>query len=45
VVLAKVLDILYQKSLHFEIGYAQLTRIRIYPDGIASLVGHGLPQA
>ena len=45
VVLAKVLDIVYQKSLHFEIGYAQLTRIRIYPDGIASLVGHGLPQA
>ena len=45
VVLAKVLNILYQRSLRFEVGYAQLTRIRTYPDGEASLVGHGLPHA
>lgn len=45
VVLARVLDILYQKSLRFEVGYAQLSRVRVYPDGEASLVGHGLPQA
>lgn len=45
VVLAKVLDILYQRSLRFEVGYAQLTRVRTYPDGETSLVGHGLPHA
>ena len=44
VVLANVLDVLYQKSLAFEVGYAQFTRIRIYPDGVSSVVGHGLPQ-
>jgi broad specificity phosphatase PhoE len=45
VVLAQVLDILYQKSLRFEVGYAQITRVRTYPDGASSIVGHGLPQA
>lgn len=45
VLLARVLDILYQKSLRFEVGYAQISRVRIYPDGTTSLVGHGLPQA
>jgi broad specificity phosphatase PhoE len=45
VVLAKVLDILYQKSLRFEVGYAQTTRLKVYPDGVCSVVGHGLPQA
>lgn len=45
VVLAKVLDILYQRSLRFEVGYAQITRVRIYPDGETSLLGHGLPHA
>lgn len=44
VVLAKALDILYQKSLAFEVGYAQITRIRVYPDGVSSVVGHGLVQ-
>lgn len=45
VVLAKVLDVLYQKSLKFEVGYAQITRVRTYPDGATSLLGHGLPHA
>lgn len=45
VVLARVLDILYQKTLRFEVGYAQMSRIRIYPDGETSLLGHGLPHA
>jgi broad specificity phosphatase PhoE len=45
VVLAQVLDVLYQKSLRFEVGYAQITRVRVYPDGISSIVGHGLPRA
>lgn len=45
VILAKVLDVLYQKTLRFEIGYAQLSRVRIYPDGETSLLGHGLPHA
>ncbi|MBU0654003.1 MAG: histidine phosphatase family protein [Gammaproteobacteria bacterium] len=45
VVLARVLDILYQKSLKFEVGYAQITRVRTYPDGATSLLGHGLPHA
>lgn len=44
-VLAQVLDILYQKSLRFEIAYAQFTRVRVYPDGESSLLGHGLPHA
>jgi broad specificity phosphatase PhoE len=45
VTLARVLDILYQKSLRFEVGYAQVTRVRVYPDGAASILGHGLPYA
>lgn len=45
VILANVLDILYQKSLRFEINYAQISRVRIYPDGVPSLVAHGLPHA
>lgn len=45
VVLARVLDILYQKSLRFEVGYAQISRVRTYPDGESSLLGHGLPHA
>ncbi len=45
VVLARVLDVLYQKSLKFEVGYAQITRVRTYPDGATSLLGHGLPHA
>lgn len=42
VILAQVLDVLYQKSQRFDIAYAHLTRIRIYPDGESSLVAHGL---
>jgi len=44
VILAKVLEMLYQKTLRFEVGYAQITRFRVYPDGEASLLGHGLPH-
>lgn len=40
----KVLDILYQRSLRFEVGYAQITRVRTYPDDEMSLMGHGLPH-
>lgn len=45
VLLAKVLDILYQKSLRFEVGCAQITRLKVYPDGACSVVGHGLSAA
>lgn len=45
VILAHILDVLYQKSLRFDIGYAQVTRIRVYPDGGYSLVAHNLPSA
>lgn len=45
VLLARVLDIPYQRTLRFEIDHAQITRVRVYLDGVASLVGHGLPQA
>lgn len=44
VILSIVLDILYQKSLRFEINYAQISRVRVYPDGVPSLVAHGLPH-
>lgn len=44
VIIAKVLDILYQKTLRIDIGYAQITRVRVYPDGEMALLGHGLPQ-
>lgn len=45
VLLAQVLDILYQKTLRINVGYAQITRICKYPDGEMSLLGHGLPHA
>ncbi|MFN3785578.1 MAG: histidine phosphatase family protein [Thiothrix sp.] len=45
VIIAKVLDILYQKTLRVAIGYAQITRVRVYPDGETALLGHGLPHA
>lgn len=45
VVLARVLDVLYQKTLRFEVGYAQISRVRTYPDGVSSILGHGLPHA
>lgn len=44
VILSTVLEIIYQKSLRFEVDYAQFSRIHIYPDGVPSLVGHGLPN-
>lgn len=43
VLIAKALDLLYQKSLRFEVGYASFTRLQVYPDGEVSLLGHGLP--
>lgn len=43
-ILSHVLDILPQKALRFDIAHAHFTRIRHYPDGAASLLGHGLPQ-
>lgn len=42
-ILSRALDILYQKSQHFDIDFASFTRLRIYPDGEVSLLGHGLP--
>ncbi|WP_020395592.1 histidine phosphatase family protein [Thiolinea disciformis] len=42
VILSKALDLLYQKALRFEMGHAQFTRLRVYPDGEISLLGHGL---
>lgn len=44
VILSHVLGVLYQKSLGFDIAYAHITRIRVYPDGEYSLVAHGLPH-
>lgn len=42
--LGKALDLLYQKTLRFEVGYACFTRFSVYPDGEIVLTGHGLPQ-
>ncbi len=44
VLLARVLNIPYQRSLRFEIDYAQITRFKVYPDGTPSIAAHGLPQ-
>lgn len=41
--LGKALDLLYQKTLRFEIGYARFTRLNVYADGEIVLTGHGLP--
>ena len=43
VMLARALDVLYQKSLRFDIAYARFSRLQIYPDGECNLLGHGLP--
>ena len=43
-ILSRSLDILYQKSQHFDVDFASFTRLRLYPDGEVSLLGHGLPQ-
>ncbi len=45
VLISKALDVLYQKSLRFEVGYAHFTRLQIYPDGEVNLLAHGLPAA
>lgn len=42
--LGKALDLLYQKTLRFEVGYAHFTRFSVYPDGEIVLTGHGLPN-
>nr|CAA6830772.1 MAG: Unknown protein [uncultured Thiotrichaceae bacterium] len=42
--LGKALDLLYQKTLRFEVGYARFTRFSVYPDGEVVLTGHGLPS-
>lgn len=41
-IIAKALDLLYQKSLRFAVHSACFTRLQIYPDGEVSLLGHGL---
>ncbi|WP_298607826.1 histidine phosphatase family protein [uncultured Thiothrix sp.] len=41
-IIAKALDLLYQKSLRFAVHSASFTRLQIYPDGEVSLLGHGL---
>lgn len=41
-IIAKALDLLYQKSLRFAVHPACFTRLQIYPDGEVSLLGHGL---
>ncbi|HPQ94612.1 MAG: histidine phosphatase family protein [Thiothrix sp.] len=43
--ICKAMDILYQRSLRFEIGYAGYTRFRVDPDGEIALVGHGFTHA
>ncbi|HPE59917.1 MAG TPA: histidine phosphatase family protein [Thiolinea sp.] len=42
--ICKAMDILYQRSLRFEVGYASYTRFRIDPDGEIALVGHGFTR-
>lgn len=42
--LGKALDLLYQKTLRFEVSYARFTRFSVYPDGEIVLTGHGLPN-
>jgi hypothetical protein len=39
---AKSLDLLYQKSLRFAVHPACFTRLQIYPDGEVSLEAHGV---
>lgn len=41
-IIAKALDLLYQKSLRFAVHPACFTRLQIYPDGEVTLLGHGL---
>ncbi len=45
VILAKALDITHQSALRFTLGYARLTRLHYYPDGVYSLCSHGLWNA
>lgn len=40
--IAKALGLIYQKALHFDIGYARFSRLKVYPDGEVVLAGHGL---
>ncbi len=42
VILGKALDLLYQKTLRFEVDYARFSRLSFYPDGEIVLSGHGL---
>lgn len=42
VVIGKALDLLYQKTLRFEVDYARFSRFSVYPDGEIVLSGHGL---
>ncbi len=45
VVLARTLEMPYQRSLRFAVEHAQTTRIKIYPDGVPCILAHGLEQA
>lgn len=40
--IAKALDVLYQKSLRFAVDSACFTRLQIYPDGELMLLAHGV---
>ena len=40
--IAKALDLLYQKSLRFAVDSACFTRLQIYPDGELMLLAHGV---
>jgi len=41
-IIAKALDLLYQKSLRFAVTSACFTRLQIYPDGEVTLLAHGV---
>ena len=41
-ILSRALDLLYQKTLRFEVDYARFSRFSVYPDGEMVLSGHGL---
>ena len=41
-IIAKALDLLYQKSLRFAVHSACFTRLQIYPDGEVTLLAHGV---